>query len=284
MVWELWWLFPASVLIATTAMASGVGGAVFFSPIFLLILGLEPEVAIGTALLTELFGFGSGLVAYIRSQRIDYKLAGDLLRFSVPGAIAGVLLAEHIPDTALKAAFGAGILFLGYQLFSSWHSDQNADLEDGAGLDAVEHDRRIVDRDGTVFEYSVRNRAVGRTFAAVGGAFVGMISVGLAELEEYELSARCRVPTPVAVATSVFVVVITVFVAVLGHGRAFLAHADAAAMSRVLSIAAFTVPGVLIGGQTGPIVGGKLDPGTMKVGISFLFMGVGVLMFVTLAL
>lgn len=63
MVWELWWLLPTSVLIATVAMASGVGGAVFFSPIFLLVLGLEPAVAIGTALLTELFGFGSGLMA-----------------------------------------------------------------------------------------------------------------------------------------------------------------------------------------------------------------------------
>lgn len=284
MVWELWWLFPASVFIATTAMASGVGGAVFFSPIFLLILGLKPEVAIGTALLTELFGFGSGLVAYIRSQRIDYRLAGDLLRFSVPGAIAGVLLAEHIPDAALKGVFGAGILLLGYQLYSSWRSDHNADHGPHADLDSGDHDQRIVDRDGNVFEYSVRNRSVGRTFAAVGGAFLGMISVGLAELEEYELTARCRVPTPVAVATSIFVVVVTVFVAVLGHGRAFLAHADAGAIEQVLSIAAFTVPGVLIGGQTGPIVGGKLDPAFLKVAIAFIFMGVGVLMFLTLAL
>lgn len=282
MVWELWWLFPAAVLIATTAMASGVGGAVFFSPIFLLILGLEPAVAIGTALLTELFGFTSGLVAYVRSRRIDYDLAGDLLRFSVPGAIVGVLLAEHVPDTALKAAFAAGILFLGYQLFASWR----ADGEDGgeAGPGPGNHDKRIVDRDGNVFEYSVRNRAVGRAFAAIGGTFLGMISVGLAELEEYELVARCRVPSPVAVATSVFVVVLTVLVAVLGHGRAFLAHADANAMAQVSSVAAFAVPGVLIGGQIGPMVGGKVDPDLMKVGISFLFMGVGVLMFVTLAM
>lgn len=284
MVWTLWWLFPASVLIATIAMASGVGGAVFFSPIFLLVLGLEPEVAIGTALLTELFGFGSGLVAYVRSGRIDYGLAGDLLRFSVPGAIAGVLLADRIPGAALKAVFAVGILFLGYQLFASWRSEQEADADHDSVLGTVPPGRRIVDRDGNVFEYSVRNRAVGRTFAAIGGMLLGMISVGLAELEEYELVARCKVPSQVAVATSVFVVVVTVLVAVLGHGRAFLAHADAAALREVMSVAAFTVPGVLIGGQTGPMVGGKLNPDTMKVGISFLFMGVGALMFITLAI
>ena len=44
-------------------MASGIGGAAFFSPIFLLVLKLEPTAVIGTALLTELFGFSSGLLA-----------------------------------------------------------------------------------------------------------------------------------------------------------------------------------------------------------------------------
>ena len=50
MTFEYWYLFPLSVLIATTAMASGIGGAVFFSPLFILVLKLEPSIAIGTAL------------------------------------------------------------------------------------------------------------------------------------------------------------------------------------------------------------------------------------------
>ena len=65
LTFDYWYLFPASILIATLAMASGIGGAVFFSPIFLLVLKLEPNVAVGTALLTELFGFTSGLYAYL---------------------------------------------------------------------------------------------------------------------------------------------------------------------------------------------------------------------------
>jgi uncharacterized membrane protein YfcA len=51
---EYWYLFPVSIAVATLAMASGIGGAVFFSPIFLLWLKLEPTVAIGVALVTEL--------------------------------------------------------------------------------------------------------------------------------------------------------------------------------------------------------------------------------------
>ena len=70
---EYWYLFPTSILIATIAMASGIGGAVFFSPLFMIVLKLEPSVAIGTALTTELFGFSSGLVAYWRRRLIDFQ-------------------------------------------------------------------------------------------------------------------------------------------------------------------------------------------------------------------
>lgn len=40
---ELWYLFPASILIATIALASGIGGAVFFSLLFMILLELEPN-------------------------------------------------------------------------------------------------------------------------------------------------------------------------------------------------------------------------------------------------
>ena len=63
MTFQYWYMFPVAVLVATTAMASGVGGATFFSPIFILLLRLEPGVAIGTALITEVFGFVSGVRA-----------------------------------------------------------------------------------------------------------------------------------------------------------------------------------------------------------------------------
>ena len=71
---DFWYLLPISIAVATIAMASGVGGAVFFTPIFLLWLKFEPPVAVGIALTTELFGFGSGLFAYARARLIDFSL------------------------------------------------------------------------------------------------------------------------------------------------------------------------------------------------------------------
>ena len=120
-------------------------------------------------------------------------------------------------------------------------------------------------------------------FAAIGGAFLGMISVGLAELQEYQLVARCKVPTPVAIATSVFVVVITVLVASAGHFYEFFKEGPEI-MNQVLNIVAFTIPGVIIGGQIGPKLQKVVPEDKMKVSISFLFIIVGSFMLYTIIL
>ena len=105
---ELWYLLPISILVATTAMASGIGGAVFFAPLFIIALKLEPSVAVGAALMTELFGFSSGLYAYAKRRLIDYKVGLLLLVFSVPGAVVGSLSTDLFPPVALKSIFAAG--------------------------------------------------------------------------------------------------------------------------------------------------------------------------------
>ena len=109
-----------------------------------------------------------------------------------------------------------------------------------------------------------------------------MISVGLAELEEYQLVARCKVPTPVAVATSIFTVVITVFFASLGHIYQFATDADSDVLQQVMNVVLFTIPGVIIGGQIGPMVQKRINPDVMKVSIIILFITIGLFILYTL--
>lgn len=122
-----WFMFPVSICVATCAMLSGIGGAALFTPIFILIFPLlGPDyvlestfAAIGTALLTETFGFMSGFVGYYRRRMIDFGLALRFLRVSVPVAILGAVVAHLIHDGLLIAGYAAlvfvlaiGILFL----------------------------------------------------------------------------------------------------------------------------------------------------------------------------
>ena len=279
---EYWYLFPTSILIATIAMASGIGGAVFFSPLFMVVLKLDPAVAIGTALMTELFGFSSGVYAYWRRRLIDFKLGRGLLLFSIPAAVVGSFSTELFPAAVLKTIFAVGIIFIGWQLYSSYRHEEKERLtkqieeESRPGCETV-----LIDAAGNEYRYTIANKNEGRVFAAIGGWFLGMISVGLAELQEYELLARCRVPSPVAVATSIFVVVVTVLIASAGHFYNFATSADSTILKQVFSIVTFTIPGVIVGGQIGPLVQTRLNPDVTKVAIAFLFVAVGIFMLTT---
>lgn len=282
---DFWFMFPVAIAIATIAMSTGIGGAVFFSPIFLLVLELDPVVAIGTALVTELFGFGSGLIAYLRRRLIDYRLALQVLIFAVPAAVFGAAIGENVPDAILKSIFAVGIVFVGSQIFIAWYGERHEEHRDPGTSAELSPGRRVhevTDRTGRVFRYNVFNKPVAAVYSTIGGAFVGMISVGIAELMEYQMVAKCRIPPPVAVATAIFIVVVTVAAASVSHVVSFVA-AGPDTVEQVLSIAMFTAPGVLVGGQIGPYVQQIAPPSIMKIAISGVFIVVGLIMLASIA-
>lgn len=280
---EFWYLFLVAIAISTVSMAAGIGGAVFFTPILLIGLNMDPSVAVGTALVTELIGFLSGLSAYVKAKLIDYKLGANLLVFSIPLAILGSIYGKFVSADVLKAIFAVGIIFIGYQLFIAWRKDEMELKEKEHKKESEQnYGSELVSSDGTVYRYTRCNKGMGRFLAAIGGAFTGMISTGLAELLEFQLVAKCKIPTPVAIATSVFVVVVTVLFASIGHFYEFFQSSEDSALNQVLNIIVFTIPGVIIGGQLGPRLQKLIPKEDMKVGISILFVLVGALMLFTL--
>jgi uncharacterized membrane protein YfcA len=103
-----------------------------------------------------------------------------------------------------------------------------------------------------------------------------MISTGLGELNGYFLLQRCRVPSAVAVATSVFVVAFTALAAATGHLAQFL-QSGSETMQLVLSICIFTVPGVIVGGQLGSVVASRVSGDNLERGLGVLFIIVAAL-------
>ncbi len=270
---QYWYMLPVSILVATTAMASGVGGATFFSPIFILVLGLPPDVAIGTALITEVFGFASGIYAYATKKLIDYKLGITLLTATIPMALVGSLAAAYIPSRILRIILGVGLFAVALSFLRSPETsdvsrmDKAIDNEYGG-----ERSETVINAaDGEVIRYKVCNRSEGMTIAGVGGLFVGLISTGLGELDGYFLLQRCRVPSKVSVATSVFVVAFTALAASAGHFTRFLSLGGSV-LQTVFSIVIFTVPGVIIGAQFGSLVAARISQKTMERSLGFLFI------------
>ena len=275
---EYWFMFPVAILIATIAMASGVEGATFFSPLFILALHLPPEVAIGTALITEVFGFASGLFAYFRKRLIDYRLGVALLMVTIPLAIVGTVASGIIPAVYLQVILGVGLFVVALSFLRQPHPKDVAHLDAAIRADygGPLAESFLVAADGEEIRYTTCNRSEGRMMAGVGALFMGMVSTGLGEMNGYFLLQRCRVPSKVSVATSVFVVAVTALIASAGHFVQF-ARSGGDVLVTVLSICIFTVPGVIIGGQLGSRVASRIPQRTLEIGLALLFILVAAL-------
>ena len=136
-------MLPVSAAVATACQLAGIGGAALFSPIFLLgfpLLGDDypldsAAAAIATALLTEVFGFASGLIGYSRRGLVCWPVVLHFARISVPAAFAGAVCAgtvAHQP-TLLRSVYSALMLSLSAMLLLSSHD--NGNLEDGGAVE-----------------------------------------------------------------------------------------------------------------------------------------------------
>mgnify|MGYP002761828746 FL=1 len=276
---EFWYMLPIGIVIATVAMASGVGGATFFSPLFILGLGLSPELAVGAGLVVEVFGFGSGVYAYVRRQLIDYRVGGMLLSATVPAAVAGVVIAHFADADILKVILGMGLFAVAVSFLRAPDDEMEATLEDMAHEDPDEAETCLVTAEDEEICYTVCNTTEGRLISGIGGLFVGMVSSGLGELNGYFLLQRCRVPSSVAVATSVFVVAITALIASVGHIFQ-VAQGGLTGLATMGRLLLFTVPGVVIGAQLGPELARRVPDRVMEIGLGGLFtITAGLLLF-----
>jgi len=263
---ELWWIFPVSILFSTVAISSGVSGALFFSPFFMLVVHLTPAQAVGAGLLTEVFGMGNGLRLYVGQRIVDYRWARALLVGAVPSVIIGALVAQSLPDGVLRSIFGGGLLVLAGFLFKS-PTPRDPDPEEPS--EASEEPTTVIDAaDGTRYTYPTCSRGPGVALAVIGGALTGMISAGLPELSTTQLIVRCKMAPRVAVATAVFTLAITAVAGAAVHG---LTAAPA------WHVVQWSIPGVLVGSFLGSRVGKHLPSALMEKVLAVVFAGVGLL-------
>lgn len=273
MTYEYRYVFPISILFATTAMASGVEGATFFSPLFILALKLSPEVAIGTALTTEVFGFASGLFAYARKRLIDYRLGLNLLLVTIPLALIGTWASGQIQPVYLKVILGVGLFIVALSFLRQHEKKDIVRLDAAIQLEYGGNNAEtiLVAADGEEIRYTVCNRTEGMMLSGIGALFMGMVSTGLGEMNGYFLLQRCRVPSKVSVATSVFVVAVTALIASVGHFVKFV-QIGGETLTTVFSIVIFTVPGVILGGQIGSRIASRIPQRSLEIGLAIIFI------------
>jgi uncharacterized membrane protein YfcA len=195
-------MFTVAVGIATIAMSAGIGGAVMLAPFFMLVLKLDPLLALGAGLAIEVFGFSSGLIGYWRKKVIHFDIVKQLIILTIPATIVGVVLGRLVPVVILKIMLALLIIYLAYQFLLK-------------GKECVPKDPRCTG-DGIVPGNLALSKMVKAT-TLLGGLLVGMISAGLGEVNELNFLQRMKLPVPAASGTSVFLVAMSAIIGVCSH-------------------------------------------------------------------
>ena len=286
-------MLPVSTLVALCAQLCGIGGAAMFSPIFLLLFPLlnlqlhSPQQAVASALLTEVFGFASGLIGYSCRGLIDWKTARKYIVISAPSALVGALLARFVCENvlALRLIYSALMIGLAVYLWISGHNGKSitdidestdgavqSDVESGASAISKKDGSKatmktLTARNGMEYTYLDIDLPNSKSLYAstiFGSVLTGMLGVGIGEVVLPQLVRRKLMPLPVAAGTSVYVVVVTALTAAvvqflsLAHETLVVGDISTSGVHVVpWELVVWTIPGVIIGGQLASYVASK---------------------------
>lgn len=91
----------------------GIGGGIVLVPALVILFGLSQAEAQGTSLATIPFGAIIAAMIYHQSTPLRVPVVVAVAAGFVVGACLGAKLIPHVPEAALRSAFGALLLYLG---------------------------------------------------------------------------------------------------------------------------------------------------------------------------
>ena len=199
---DIWWVFPASLLISMIATTLAMEGVVLFAPSFLIVFPrlsenfpiMEPNEAIGVALSIAVFGFGSASVGYLRQGVVDKRLVIKLLLISIPFAIVARLVAFQVPQGILSVLFGSVLFLLAFVVLRSYllqrkfARSEAEQVESNSDDSSTGFEYEIIARDGQSFRYSYSIRVFEVVGISIAGALVGLIGVGEMVIHTHEIT------------------------------------------------------------------------------------------------
>lgn len=265
---EYWFLLPIGVIIATIAMATGIEGGMLWMPVYSLVVGLTPSVAVGMALLTKAFGFTTGLYFHSKKGTIDYRLGTEILKYSIPFAILGTILSKLIGNITIKIVFGVFLVLIGLSLFR-----KDKKFKANSEFTIIKSVRTPA-REFSVLKFKKLSL---HYVSAVGGLLLGLISIGLGPLVGFALLKNKNENIKVIVSTTIFIVASTTIAASVTNLIIFLFQRPLP-FSTFMSLLAFAIPGVLIGAKFGTEILHYISAKQMKHIVAGLTVTVGALL------
>jgi uncharacterized membrane protein YfcA len=224
----------------------GFGGGILWMPFLLIALRIEPATALLTSLLIQIAGTASGSFAFVRNKKVDVRLALLLLTIGLPGLALGAYIGPRLSLSHIGLFIG--LICLGTALF--FVSSNHKYGEEG--------NERV----------ELRSAWRHSWIAGIMALMCGMLTVNIGEWLVPVMQKKMHLKMSNSVATCVM---ITCGMSILGAAAHFLMTSRPN-----LPAMLWAIPGVLIGGQIGPLVITKIDERQLKEVFVFLLTLIGV--------
>jgi uncharacterized membrane protein YfcA len=233
-------------IIASAAMAIGIGGGILWTPLLILVYQLTPAEAISTSLFIQVAGLGSGTLAYSRAGLINKKLSGIFFLVALPGIIIGSFITINLPQQTVQMALGIMAMTLAI-LFVACNQDSDPDTDCNYDTDQI---RRVV------------------PIPFIFGFIMGFLSLGISEWLIPALRAKLRMGMPQAIGTSIAMMFMLALVASFVHF-----NLSETVHVKIIILGAI---GTLIGGQIGPRISQRINDRLLQQSFIYLMTLIGI--------
>lgn len=247
----------------------GLGGGVFLVPFLSLFIGLPFRQAAAIGLMTVIAT--SSVVSAQRSGDgvINIRLGIVLEIATTLGGLAGGLTALSLSQRTLSVIFGLVALAISVVMFRQ--IDKRTSMADPPRVTGWLGGQYYSPDHGAVVSYQVKRVPVALGMSFIAGNVSGLLGIGGGILKVPTLNAWCGVPLRVAAATSSLMLGVTAVASVPIYY---------AAGEVIPELAAAAVVGVMIGSRGGFWVGDRVKARWLKMLLSFILLGVAILMLV----
>lgn len=213
----------------------GLGGGFIVVPaLAFLFPEMTPAELAGTSMTVLLFNSISSVYAYMKQKRIDYGAALRFAAFSIPGAVLGAIIAEHVGGALFFVSFGVFLMSVALLMLFKPGKPLRWPFKPTVRRD-------MLDAGGQRFAYAY-HMPTGAVISLFVGVAASLFGVGGGSLMMPTMTLLLAFPAHVAVATSMLQILLSSIVSTATH--ALLANVE-------WLMVLFLAPGAMLGGQLG---------------------------------
>jgi uncharacterized membrane protein YfcA len=203
-------LFVCSMGAGMLGALVGLGGGVLIVPLLTIGFGIDFRLAIGASIVCVIATSSGAGSALLRDRMTNYRIGTFLEVATTTGAIAGALIAPHLPVNALSILFGVILLFSVVPTLKKLGAGHVPPAANDVWGERLKLHGAYPDRAlGQEVTYYVTGAPLGLGLMFIAGMVSGLLGIGSGALKVLAMDTAMRLPIKVSTATSNYMIGVT---------------------------------------------------------------------------